>query len=58
MSDQSKMTKQKPAFYIFEQLADGQTRNIGAAFYHKKGNGINLVIAGKCYPAFPPKLKL
>jgi len=47
--------KQKPAFYIFEQLDDGKTKRIGAAFRHKTGNGYNLIINGMRFPAFPPK---
>lgn len=47
-------TKIKPAFYIFAQQ-DGQTKRIGAAFKHKKGNGFNLIINNQRYAAFPPK---
>jgi hypothetical protein len=50
--------KQKPAFYLFATVEiDGKKENkrIGAAFAHKKGNGMNVVIDGKRYAAFPPK---
>lgn len=49
-------TANKPAFYIFVQQ-DGETRRIGAAFRHKKGNGFNLVINNQRYTAFPPRAK-
>jgi hypothetical protein len=54
-------TKQVPAFYIFDTVEseDGQKENkrVGAAFRHGKGNGLNVVINGKRYAAFPPKAK-
>jgi len=52
--------KQAPAFYIFDTVeTDGQKeyKRIGAAFAHKKGNGFNVIINGKRFAAFPPKLK-
>jgi hypothetical protein len=51
--------KQIPAFYIFENGAEGSKpgKPAGAAFAHKKGNGFTLLIAGKRYAAFPPKAK-
>lgn len=52
--------KQVPAFYIFESAeTDGKTesRRIGAAFPHRKGKGLTLLIDGKRYAAFPPKAK-
>jgi hypothetical protein len=49
--------KQAPAFYIFKQEAEGVTTRIGAAFRHKKGNGLNIVIGDSRYVAFPPKSK-
>jgi len=52
--------KQLPAFYIFETVeSDGKKENkrIGAAFAHRTGAGLNLLINGKRYAAFPPKAK-
>lgn len=52
--------KQVPAFYIFETVeAEGKKENkrIGAAFTHKKGNGLTLIVNGKRYAAFPPRAK-
>ena len=51
--------KQVPAFYIFENGADGAKpgKPAGAAFPHKKGKGLTLLIDGKRYAAFPPKAK-
>jgi hypothetical protein len=62
MTTQNETTKEKqlPAFYIFETVeSDGKTdsKRIGAAFAHKKGNGFNVIINGKRYSAFPPKAK-
>ena len=52
-------TKQAPDFYIFENGADGAKggKQAGAAFAHKKGKGMTLLIGGKRYAAFPPKAK-
>ena len=50
-------SKQVPAFYIFAQDADGQSKRIGAAFRHNKGNGFNILIGNTRYVAFPPKAK-
>jgi len=47
-------TTNKPAFHIFTQQ-DGQTKRIGTAFKHRKGDGYNLLINGVRYAAFPPK---
>lgn len=52
--------KQSPAFYIFDTVeTDGQkeSKRVGAAFRHSKGNGYNVIINGKRYAAFPPKGK-
>ena len=52
--------KQAPAFYIFDTVeVDGQkeSKRVGAAFRHGKGNGFNVIIDGKRYAAFPPKTK-
>jgi hypothetical protein len=52
--------KQAPAFYIFDTVeVDGekQSKRIGAAFKHSKGNGFNVIIDGKRYAAFPLKAK-
>lgn len=56
-TETKKQPKQKPAFYIFVKDADGKTTNIGAAFRHKKGNGMNIVIGQDYFVAFPPKAK-
>lgn len=47
--------KKKPAFYIFAKDQDGNSQRIGAAFRHKKGNGLNIIIGEARYTAFPPK---
>jgi hypothetical protein len=58
--NESSTEKQVPAFYIFETAEAGgkkETKRIGAAFTHKKGNGLTLLVNGKRYAAFPPKAK-
>ena len=57
--NQTTKTKQIPSFYIFENAADGQKagKPVGAAFAHKNGKGVTLLINGKRYSAFPPKAK-
>ena len=54
--NQTAKTKQVPAFYIFENGAQGG-KPAGAAFPHKKGKGFTILIGGKRYAAFPPKAK-
>ncbi|MEP7352506.1 MAG: hypothetical protein ABI824_04660 [Acidobacteriota bacterium] len=58
---ENQVTKQKqaPDFYIFENAAEGQQggKPVGAAFAHKKGKGMTLLISGKRYAVFPPKAK-
>ena len=55
---QTTKTKQIPSYYIFENAADGQPgKPVGAAFAHKNGKGVTLLINGKRYAAFPPKAK-
>ena len=54
--NQTAKTKQVPAFYIFENGAQGG-KPAGAAFPHKKGKGYTVLIGGKRYAAFPPKPK-
>ena len=51
--------KQVPDFYIFENGTEAVKggKPAGAAFVHKKGKGMTLLIAGKRYAAFPPKAK-
>jgi hypothetical protein len=52
--------RQAPAFYIFDTVEiDGKKQNnrIGVAFAHTTGAGLNLLINGKRYAAFPPKAK-
>ena len=57
--NQTARAKQIPDFYIFENAADGQQcgKPVGAAFAHKNGKGVTLLISGKRYAAFPPKAK-
>jgi hypothetical protein len=62
MTTKNETTKEKqaPAFYIFDTVeTDGQkeSKRVGAAFKHSKGNGYNVIIDGKRYAAFPPKAK-
>ena len=62
MTTQTETTKEKqtPAFYIFDTVESGgkkENRRVGAAFAHKKGNGLTFLVAGKRYAAFPPKAK-
>ncbi len=62
MTNQTETTKEKqvPAFYIFDTVEAGgkkESKRVGAAFAHRKGNGFNLLINGKRYSAFPPKPK-
>jgi hypothetical protein len=62
MTTKNETTKEKqaPAFYIFDTVeTDGQkeSKRVGAAFKHGKGNGYNIIIDGKRYAAFPPKAK-
>lgn len=45
----------KPAYYIFDKDETGQLKRIGAAFAHKKGKGLNIVINERRLVAFPPK---
>lgn len=51
--------KQVPDFYVFENGADDQKggKPAGAVFAHKKGKGFTLLVGGKRYVAFPPKVK-
>jgi hypothetical protein len=50
--------KDVPAFYIFEDGANGAGRNrVGAAYAHKNGKGFTILIGGRRYAAFPPKRK-
>ena len=52
--------KQLPAFYIFDTVESSgkkENKRVGAAFAHKKGTGFNVLINGKRYAAFPPKVK-
>lgn len=57
--NQTTKQKQVPDFYIFENGANGEKggKPAGAAFLHKKGKGLTLLIGGKRYAAFPPKEK-
>lgn len=62
MTTQTETTREKqvPAFYLFDTVeVDGkkENRHVGAAFTHKKGQGLTLLINGKRYAAFPPKAK-
>jgi hypothetical protein len=55
MSNDTTQTKAKPAFYIFTKDEEGNNQRIGAAFAHKKGKGLNIVINELRLVAFPPK---
>jgi len=48
-------TKIKPAFYVFQQNAEGVSEKVGAVFKHSKGGGFNIVIGDLRFVAFPPK---
>ncbi len=50
-------TEHTPDFYIFAKDSEGNSKRIGAAFKHSKGNGFNILIEKQRYTAFPPKLK-
>ena len=47
---------QLPAFYLYEESENGLVP-VGRAFKHHRGNGINILVDGKRYVAFPPKAK-
>lgn len=49
--------KKKPAFYIFEEMPNGNSVYIGEAFNHKAGKGMHINIADRSYVAYPPKQK-
>jgi hypothetical protein len=58
--NQTTREKQVPAFYLFDTVeTDGrkESKPVGAAFAHKKGNGLTILLGGKRYAAFPPKVK-
>ena len=55
MTNDTTQSKVKPAFYIFKQDEEGNNQRIGAAFAHKKGKGLNIVINEQRLVAFPPK---
>ena len=55
--NQTTKTKQIPSFYIFDEAAPKGGKPAGAAFAHKKGKGLTLLINGKRYAAYPPKAK-
>jgi len=54
--DESK-PMQMPAFFIYDQDEEGNSLRIGAVFRHKRGPGFNILLDGKRYLAFPPKVK-
>lgn len=58
-ANETTKTKQIPSYYIFENAAAGQKsgKPVGAAFAHKNGKGVTLLINGKRYAAFPPNLQ-
>ena len=61
MTTPTETTKEKqiPAFYIFDTVeSDGKkdSKRVGAAFAHKKGTGLTVLVNGKRYAAFPPKV--
>ncbi len=47
---------QLPAFYIYQESENGLVP-VGRAFKHQRGNGINILVDGKRFVAFPPKPK-
>ncbi len=55
MTDETE--KKSVAFYIFAPDGKGGTSRVGAAFFHKGGKGLNIVISEKRFIAFPPKPK-
>lgn len=57
MTTENEKAKVMPTYYIFEKDAEGNSKRIGAAFKHGKGNGFNIVIDKNRYTAFPPKPK-
>ena len=62
MTTKNETTKEKqaPAFYIFDTVetdSQKESKRVGAAFKHSKGNGYNVIINGKRFAAFPPKTK-
>ena len=56
-ANETTKTKQIPSFYIFDETAPKGGKPAGAAFAHKSGKGLTLLINGKRYAAFPPKAK-
>ena len=55
MTNETTQTKAKPTFYIFAKDEEGNNQRIGAAFAHKKGKGLNIIINEMRLVAFPPK---
>lgn len=55
MSNDTTQSKVRPAFYIFTKDEEGNNQRIGAAFAHKKGKGLNIIINDLRLVAFPPK---
>lgn len=47
-------TKVKPLFYIFDKDETGVSQRFGAVFAHQKGKGVNIVLNGMRFIAFPP----
>jgi hypothetical protein len=46
----------KPDLYIFS--GEGEARKIvGRVYFHGKGSGMNILVGGQRYSAFPPKAK-
>lgn len=54
MTNETTTSKVKPAFYIFLTDEEGNNQRVGAAFFHKKGKGMNIVINDMRLVAFPP----
>jgi hypothetical protein len=55
MTTEDQYAKAIPALYIFARDENGQSIRMGTAWYHQTGNGINIVINGQRFVAFPPK---
>ena len=57
-TQETKKPKQPADRYIFAQAPGSKDNKIvGSIYFHKKGNGMNVLINGKRYTAFAPKAK-
>ena len=67
MTDNTQNQSRKPDYYVHTKVQDGRNDRIGSrigvAFYHKDGNGLNLILDAQPIPmdgrielvAFQPK---